>query len=292
MQDIRHQGGEHAVLLIHGLSGNPLEMSYLAKVLHRAGFSVFAPHLDGYGFGGDAAPAGKMGVRSESWEAQALMHFDTLRRDFSTVSVAGLCIGANIALRIAAARQGQVTALSLLATTLYYDGWALPWTRHLLPIAYYTPLRYLISFREREPFGVKNPRLREWIAREMRESGTSIAGAAKLRMTAIYEAQRLIRATKRCLAQVTAPALIMHAMEDDVTSARSADFVERHIASRVIRKELLKDCYHIITLDNEKDVVAAETSGFFLEQIARDGQVHADAEVMPFVPRKLVGRHG
>ena len=37
--------GEDAVLLIHGLSGTPLEMQYVARMLHKGGFTVVAPHF-------------------------------------------------------------------------------------------------------------------------------------------------------------------------------------------------------------------------------------------------------
>ena len=40
MTSIHFDGGDNVVLLIHGLSGNPLEMQYMAKRLQNAGFSV------------------------------------------------------------------------------------------------------------------------------------------------------------------------------------------------------------------------------------------------------------
>jgi carboxylesterase len=43
------RGGEHAVLLIHGLTGSPFEMKYLARQLNRAGFTVKGPCLAGRG---------------------------------------------------------------------------------------------------------------------------------------------------------------------------------------------------------------------------------------------------
>ena len=38
-----------AVLLIHGMTGAPGEMKFLAKRLHKRGFSVAAPLLAGHG---------------------------------------------------------------------------------------------------------------------------------------------------------------------------------------------------------------------------------------------------
>ena len=44
MTHIHLNGSDHAVLLIHGLSGNPLEMQYLARLLQATRFSVHVPH--------------------------------------------------------------------------------------------------------------------------------------------------------------------------------------------------------------------------------------------------------
>jgi carboxylesterase len=258
---------EHAALLIHGLSGSPLEMQYLAKGLRRAGFATLAPHFKGYGFGERSDPF-ETGRWTE-WRAQVLDHFDELARNYQSVCVSGLCVGAVLALDLAAERPGQVAALSLLATTLAYDGWSIPWYYFLAPLAYHTPLRYWYSYRERHPYGVKNESLRKWIAREMSEKTTSIAGASSLPMTAVYEAKKLIHHVRGAVSNVTAPALVIHAKEDDVASLKSAEFVLENIGSKDVDFVLLHDSYHIVTLDNEKDLVAGETIRFFRDRVTK-----------------------
>jgi carboxylesterase len=37
------------VVLVHGLTGAPAEMKLVARLLHRRGFSVYAPLLAGHG---------------------------------------------------------------------------------------------------------------------------------------------------------------------------------------------------------------------------------------------------
>lgn len=268
MKTMTLPGGEHAVLALHGLLGNPLEMQYLGKKLQSAGYTVHIPLIDGYGFAaGTGAGASYRTANCESWYAEVVRQFEQLKRTHVSVSVTGLCIGAVLALRLAIDRGEEVAALSLLATTLAYDGWSLPWYRFLLPLAYYTPLRHLYSYQERAPYGIKNNNLQRWIAREMAVTGSSAAGAARLSAEGIFQAHRLIRQVRKQLALVHTPALIIHAQEDDVASTRSADFVERHISSAVRRKLILQDSYHIITLDNEKEIVANETIDFFNRQL-------------------------
>ena len=267
MRSIELRGGPHAVLALHGLLGNPLEMQFVGKKLQRAGYSVAIPLIPGYGFSSGQSSSGQnhsyRTTRSEKWYEEVQRQFDLLKRDYDTVSITGLCIGAVLALRLASERPGEVTALSLLATTLAYDGWSIPKYKFLLPIAYYTPARYLYSYKERYPFGIKNANLRKWIAREMEVHTSSAAGASKLSAEGIFQAHRLIKQVKKKLHQVSCPTLIIHAEEDDVATPKSAELVNARISSAVKKKIILHDSYHIITLDNEKERVASETVQFF-----------------------------
>ncbi len=262
MKTIELPGGSHAVLALHGLMGNPLEMQFIGKKLNKAGYSVEIPLITGYGYSSGQGNAFRT-TRCEHWYAEVQERFERLKRSHDTVSVTGLCIGAVLALRLAMDRSDDIAALSLLATTLDYDGWSIPKYRFLLPIAYYTPARYLYSYQERHPFGLKNDKLREWIAREMKVTSSSAAGASRLSAEGIFQAHRLIKEVRRGLERVHAPSLIMHAQEDDVATPKSADLVEQRIASETKKKIILHDSYHIITLDNEKEIVASETIDFF-----------------------------
>ncbi len=261
MEDINLAGGEDAVLLLHGLASSPLEMRYVAKVLHRNGFSVAAPHIAGYGYGERAADW-------REWHDSALVAFERLKRDYRTVSVSGLCIGAVLALSLATEKGPDIAALSLLSTTLFYDGWSVPWYRFLLPLGYYTPLRHIYSYREREPYGLKNELLRKRIARSMQQGITEV-GAASIPMNHIYQATRMTRNVMRNISAVGTPTLVVHAIDDDTSSVNSANFVCQNIGSRIVRKIYLDDSYHIVTMDNERETVARETGSFFIENIER-----------------------
>jgi carboxylesterase len=264
-KDILLPGGEHGVLLLHGLRGSPLEMQHLGKQLHKAGFSVRIPHIRGCGFGSNADASGSS--RWEDWVEQARRHYAAMRETCASVAVGGLCIGAVLALALAADRTLRASAVIPLATTLKWDGWGMPWYRIFAPLAYYTPLRFLYSFPERWPFGLKDEKLRDWIARQMRDTGSSIAGASHLPMTSVYESLQMIRHTKRGLRRITAPALLIHAREDDVASPKNAAWVMERIGSRDKRLVILEDCYHIITMDREKERVARECISFLREAV-------------------------
>jgi carboxylesterase len=260
-KSVREPAAEReALLLIHGLCSSPQELRPLIMRIEAAGFEVHAPAApSGYGMG--PHPGGTL-QRYEDWVQYFGGYFEDLISRRSRVSIGGLCMGANLALKLGARFRERVHSLVLVSTTLFYDGWNVPRSRILLPLAYYTPLRHWMKYRETHPYGVKNTRLRGWIAAKMRATGASTAGAAHLPMTAIYQGQRLIHSVKRNLSKIVAPTLIMHAREDDVSSLRSADLVCSRISSHEVVKRVFDNSYHMLTLDNDRDAVAQAAVDF------------------------------
>lgn len=261
MNPITLAGGEHAVLLIHGLQSSPVELLPLAKRLQQAGYTVHMPHIAGYGFAHGDTP--RSVTHWQDWHAKAMDEFRALQRQYKTVAVGGLCIGGTLSLSIAAELEDEVAALTLLSTTLWYDGWAMPWYRPFRYLGYIWPIRYWYTYKEREPFGLKNEQLRRWVAREMAHKDASMVGASRLNLPAIQEAERMIAVVKKTMARVTAPAIIIHAEEDEVASPRSARYIAQNIGSRTIESVTLHNSYHMITVDNERDQVASDTIHFF-----------------------------
>lgn len=250
--------GTHAVLLFHGLSSSPAELQFLARGLQRAGHSVHVPVIPGYSHGLEADGA----TGHARWLAAALAIFDKLSSQYATVAVGGLCIGAVLALRVAAQRPQAVDALLCLSTTLHYDGWSTPWHRRMLPLAAWVPFASRLRVPEGEPYGVKDERMRAFIREQMRQTGKSNAGAAALRVADLLEARRLMRDARRGLARIRAPLLLLHAREDDAASVRSAHEVLRHVRSRCAELVLLDESYHMISIDQEKHQVLAELVRF------------------------------
>ena len=157
-------------------------------------------------------------------------------------------------------------ALMLLSTSLHFDGWNVsPW-RRLLPLAYVPPLRQWLSFRETPPYGIKNERLREWVAQAMNASHVSAAGADRLPAASLHQASRLIRHVRRNLHQIAAPAVVLHASEDDVSGARSVLELQRRLGTTP-EVHWFHHSYHMLTLDNERGAVTQAARQFLLRQV-------------------------
>lgn len=275
MDTVALKGNEHAVLLLHGLQGSPTEMLPLAKRLNQAGYSVYVPHFAGYGYhDGDTAHSV---TAWQEWHNLVLQEVSRLKQTHETVSLGGLCIGAVLALSVAEKLGNKIAALCLLSTTLYYDGWSIPWYRFVLPIGYYTPFRYFYSYSGRSPFGIKNEKLRKWVMLETSNKESSIAAVSNLCLPAIHEAELLIKTVKKILPRIQTPALVIHAHEDDVSSPRSAEFVVKHIGSKQVACVMLHNSYHMITVDNDREHVAGETIRFF-NAIQQTGPSITDSE--------------
>ena len=260
-KQVEHSAGTPAVMLLHGLAGSPAEMHYLARSLRQAGFEVHVPY-----------PRLRLrhahqSVRYrhlEQWVAYASGALDVLSQRHERIYLAGLCIGAVLALRLAIDVKSGSRAMSLISTTLQHDGWATPWYRSkMVRLACRTPLRGHTKLHERFPYGLKkHERLRQRVARAMHTEGSSSAGAEFLPLSGMHQAYRLIDAVRRNIGRVTTPSLVLHSIDDDVASTRSAEFVARNIGTREVRTILYRDSYHILTMDNDKEAVAQETIGF------------------------------
>lgn len=256
----RPQDGDHAVLLLHGLSSSPLELRFIARYLTEDGFATYTPELSGYSAGTEPAPM-------EQWVSAALDAFDALASRYRHVSVCGLSMGATLAAAVAHERPAA-RALLLLSVTLDYDGWAIPWYRFLLNWLYYTPVRSRYRYRERKPYGLRNEALRSKIARAMQKNEISEVGPASIGMPALHEARRLASHVRKNLKSVAADCLVIHAIDDETSSPHNARLVAANVGASFVRTIWLDDSYHMITSDNEREVVARECALFLRESAA------------------------
>ena len=273
------QKGDHAVLLLHGLSSSPLELRFLARFLGDEGFVTHAPELAGYSAGTGHQPM-------EQWISAAVAQFDELAAQYRHVSVCGLSMGATLAAAVAH-RRPAARALLLLSITLSYDGWAIPWYLFMFDYLYYTPLRSRYRYREHEPYGLRNEALRSKIARAMQKNEISEVGPASIAMPALHEARRLAASMRKKLKGITTDCLIIHAIDDETSSPHNARFVESNVGVSFLRTIWLDDSYHMITSDNEREVVARECALFLRES---EATAEAGNNPTPVVSRALARR--
>ena len=261
-RDMRFEypGGKTGVLLIHGLTGTPVEMKFVGQQLARRGYTVSGMQLAGH----CADTQALLATGWRDWCASAEAAHAELAARVDKVFVAGLSMGALLGLHLAALRPEAVQGLGLYAPTLRYDGWAIPWTRHfawLLPLLIHLPGGRQRSFPETHPFGIKDQRLRHAIVSRMQSGDSASAGLPGVPWPSLDQFQKLVRRVRRMLGQITAPTLIVHPQEDDVASPANATDIGRALAGPV-QYEWLQDSYHMITVDRQRQRVVEATDEF------------------------------
>lgn len=249
--------GRTGFLLLHGLSGTPVELRYIANGLARAGHTVSCPQLAGHcGSLEDLTRS-----RWQDWYQTAEEALEQLREHCDRIIVGGLSMGAILALRIAAENRNTVDGTVLYAPTLWLDGWAVPWYAGFFNSVFQKSVANRIQFSERAPYGIKDTRLRMMIAEALHSGDPSKAGFFSIPGGPMLELRWLVNDVRRRLSKITRPTLVIHPRDDDRASLRNATYLEKHLGGRV-HTVVLDDSYHIITLDKQRDLVLARTKSF------------------------------
>lgn len=247
-----------AVLLFHGMTGSPYEMKKYGHFLYSAGYDVYCDCLPGHG----DKVADIYTVTYQDWFNFAYERFRYLKSKYDDVFTSGVCLGAVLAIVVAEKFPDEVSGVVALSTTLFLDGWRLPWYKIFIPIALATLIRFYYTYPECEPHGIKNERTRKVVAMLLEKSDV---GMNDFPMTCIFELLKLSRKVrnKNFLKRIKAPIILIHSKDDDLTSPKSAHVVYDGISSKDKKLIILNDSYHMVLYDNEKEFVFHTAADFF-----------------------------
>lgn len=248
------------VLLIHGLGGTPTELKSFARQLCETGATVSCCQLAGHcGTEEDLKATDR-----DDWYASALAALAELEKTCDRIVVGGLSMGACLAALLAAREPARVHGVIMLAPTLWYDGWSIPRYGFLLKLLIDTPLGRRWRFVEKEPYGLKDERIRALVLRAMMSDDSSTAGLLGTPSQSVSEVWRITDELKAAAGAVKQPVLIVHAREDDVASLRNAFWLQKNLGGRVDAL-ILDDSYHLVTIDRQRGLVAKRASAFVRE---------------------------
>jgi len=238
-------------------------MRFVGNGLNRAGFSVLGMQLAGHC--GDEADL--LATGWHDWYASVVEAAERLRGEVDHLFVAGLSMGALLALKLAADHPDKVDGLGLYGTTFVYDGWTIPWIGKLsfmLPLVCGLGFGHGMKFHECFPYGIKDERIRQRIAGSMLSGDSAAAGLPGNPWPSLAEFYRLSFRVRRQLKSVRTPCLVVHAKDDDVASLKNVRLVVRGVSGPV-ETVLLENSYHMITVDQERDQVIERSTRFFNE---------------------------
>jgi len=272
------EGGRSGVLLIHGLTGTPNEMRLLATGLNRAGFTVYGMQLAGH----CGNEEDLLKTSWKDWCKSVDVAADKLAESVDHVFVAGLSMGALLALRLAAEHPEKISGVGVFGPTFKYDGWSIPtYAKHLSFLLNWLKFFNLFQkrqFIEQPPYGLKDERLRSVILKSMQEGDSASAGLAGNPWRSLAEMQTLSRNVRKQLSDVLAPCLIIHSNHDDVANIRNSKLVEKKVKGPT-EFIALDNSYHMITIDRERKKVTSAAVNFFQAIVAKKTQ-EIDANVV------------
>ncbi len=228
------------------------------KRLRNAGFVTHSLTLPGHG----TTPEDLVGVTAEDWIDAVVTKYREVRDAHPTLHVMGMCMGALLSAVVAEHERHAKGRLVLLAPPIYIDGWATPWYRGLRPLLYGVPgLRKRMKIEEEDPYGIKNEQLRA-IVKAKFERGENFH-YRWVPLECLRQVDRLRAIVMKAAKKIACPTLVVHAREDELTSLRSANFLVEAIGGGRARMVVLEDSYHMVCVDNDREIVAKNVLEFF-----------------------------
>ena len=252
------------ILLFHGLTGSPFEMRKYGNFLFKNGFDVYCYSFPGHGERLNEIET----VTYQDWCDFAQEKYSLLRGKYEDFFVSGLCLGAVIALYLAE-NNSDITGVVSLSTILFLDGASMPWYKFLMPIGLYTILRYYYTFPEDNSLGVKNEGTRKTLAKLM--SKTTV-GMDNYPLNCVHELLRLSKVVRRRLETIKTPVMLIHSRYDNLSGVKSAELVYGRISSEIKEYVELKDSYHMVLYDNEKQI-AMDSALSFINKLLNEKEM-------------------
>ena len=247
-----------AAFLIHGLGGTQYDLGSMHKRLKNAGLVTYSLTLPGHG----TTPEDLASVSAEQWVDAVVGKYREICDQHPTLHLMGMCMGALLAALLAERERHDKGNLIMLAPPVYIDGWATPWYRFMRPVLYRVPgLPRRMKIEEEDPYGIKNEQLRA-IVKAKFERGENFH-YKWVPLECIRQVDRLRAIVMKSAKEIRCPTLVVHAREDELTSLRSANFLVEQIGGGRARMVVLEDSYHMVCVDNDREIVAKNVLEFF-----------------------------
>ncbi|NIR49475.1 alpha/beta fold hydrolase [candidate division KSB1 bacterium] len=224
-------------LLVHGFTGSPNELLELGGFLARKNVTVSIPTLPGHGtYSGDL-----FNYTWKDWFACVKAAFHELEQNCKEMFVCGLSMGGTLALHLAAHK--PVHGVISLAGAVEFPIWQKVGAKYLKnTIKFYKK-------RDRE----------DVLDRAVKEQLDSYD---RYPLYAVDQLFRMMDHVREDLSEISQPILIMHSRKDHTVDFSNSEVIYNSVSSADKRKIDLKDSYHVITVDVEKERVQNEVFRF------------------------------
>jgi len=232
------EGGDRAVLLLHGFTGHSADVRMLGRFLEKQGYTCHAPHYKGHG----VPPDELVHTGPEDWWKDVMEAYQFLKdRGHQKIAAVGLSLGGVFALKL-----GYTVPLNGIVTMCS------PMYIKSEEIMYEGVLAYTREFKKREG---KSP---EQIEVEMEEF-------KKTPMNTLKALQGLIKEVRENVDTVYAPTFVVQSIVDEMINTDSANIIYNEVQSDQKKLKWYENSTHVITLGQEKDMLHEDVLAFLNE---------------------------
>ncbi|MEK4581037.1 MULTISPECIES: alpha/beta fold hydrolase [Bacillus] len=233
------EGGDRAVLLLHGFTGNSADVRMLGRFLEKKGYTCHAPIYKGHG----VPPEELVHTGPEDWWKDVMNAYQHLKdQGYEKIAAVGLSLGGVFSLKLAYTL--PILGVVPMCAPMYIKS---------EEIMYQGILAYAREYKKREQ---KSP---ERIEQEMFEF-------KQTPMNTLKALQELIRDVRNNVDMIYAPTFVVQARHDEMINTDSANIIYNGVESTLKNIKWYEDSTHVITLDKERDVLHEDVYNF-LEQL-------------------------
>ncbi len=233
------EGGDRAVLLLHGFTGNSADVRMLGRFLEKKGYTCHAPIYKGHG----VPPEELVHTRPTDWWQDVTEAYQLLKdKGFEKIAVVGLSLGGVFSLKLG--YTVPVLGVVPMCAPMYIKS---------EETMYQGILAYAREYKKREQ---KSP---EQIEQEMLEF-------QKTPMNTLKALQQLIADVRNNVDMIYAPTFVVQARHDEMINTDSANIIYNGVESTLKDIKWYEDSTHVITLDKQRDELHEDVYNF-LEQL-------------------------
>ncbi len=235
------------ILLIHGISGSPYEMSYLGEKLSYSGFNVEAPRLTGNGTRWQDLNQ----VSYLDWIKDVETSLETLKKRASGIFICGLSMGGALTLYLAE-NHPEIKGIIIINHALLLKNALLTF----LPV-----LKYFIPYTRKKSGNA---------SRSIKDKSINLVTYDRMPTGGVYELTKLVKIVKKDLSKIHQPALIFKSIEDSklMGGLRNVEYTVNHISSKLKNIIMLNNSYHIAAMDFDRDIIAEKSIDFIKSHLS------------------------
>ncbi|SES23444.1 alpha/beta hydrolase [Salisediminibacterium halotolerans] len=219
-------GGDRAVLLLHGFTGNSADVRMLGRYLEKRGYTSHAPHMQGHG----VPPEELFAASPKDWWRDVVAGYEHLQSlGYEKIAVGGLSLGGVFSLKLGYTY--PVKGIIPMCAPMEIRG---------EDIMHEGVIRYTREFKEYE--GKSSAVIDEEIS--------ALGDAPR---TTIKALQTLLNAVRSNIDMIYTPTFVVQARHDQMIEPKSAEIIYEGVECDDKHLKWYEESSHVITLDKEKD---------------------------------------